>query len=237
MPVKTDSPLGYEAWKWAEDFFKDVDYVRLEKEDDNRVLDIFGRYLVYAIAIMKDGREVNYNVECVKRGYSPYFNKYGNSKRFHEKFIEAQKYAQQNKLGVWNPDKKHYPDYDERLLWWETRAQQLENFEKKYAGNENYFNLSDDEDFNRLEDYLGKEIVIFANISNVLSDKLPYLLRIPHTEDENFDVVVYEEHLNLLIELDIDLKKEYYVYIKGKLEKYKSGFQIVLRNKEQLWME
>lgn len=36
MPVKTDSPLGFEAWKWAEEFFKNVDYVRLEKEDDER---------------------------------------------------------------------------------------------------------------------------------------------------------------------------------------------------------
>ncbi|MBK7254219.1 MAG: hypothetical protein IPI04_09955 [Ignavibacteria bacterium] len=56
MPVKTDSPLGFEAWKWADEFFKDVEYVRLEKEDNERTIDIYGRYLVYLIAI-KNGQK------------------------------------------------------------------------------------------------------------------------------------------------------------------------------------
>lgn len=237
FPVKADSPLGFEGWKWAEDFFKNVDYVRLEKEDDERTLDIFGRYLVYAIAVMKDGTEVNYNVECVRQGYSPYFNKYGNSKRFHNEFIEAQNYAKENKLGVWNPDKKHYPDYEERLVWWNTRADQLENYDKKYSGDENYFNLASDKDYKRLSDYVGKEITVFGGIGQILSDKQPTLLRIPHTKDENFDIVVFPENSGLLQELDIDNKKEYYIYIKGTLEVFNDRFQIVLKDKEQLWMD
>lgn len=237
MPVKTDSPLGYEAWKWAEEFFKNVDYVRLEKEADDRTLDIFGRYLVYAICVMKDGTEVNYNVECVRQGYSPYFNKYGNSLRFNAEFVDAQNYAKENKLGIWNPDKKHYPDYDERIIWWDTRAKQLEDFENKYSGNENYFNLASDKDYARLKDYVGKEIVVFGNIGNVLTKKTPYLLRIPHTKDENFDIVVYEENSDLLKEIDIDTKQYYYTFTKGILETYEGKYQIILRNKGQFWME
>ncbi|MDQ3019331.1 MAG: thermonuclease family protein [Bacteroidota bacterium] len=237
FPVKADSPLGFEGWKWAEEFFKNVDYVRLEKEDDERTLDIFGRYLVYAITIMKDGSEINYNVECVRNGYSPYFNKYGNSKRFHNEFVQAQNYAMNNKLGVWDPAKKHYPDYDERLIWWNKRAEQLENYDEKYFSDENYFNMASDRDFKRLADYVGKEITVFGGIGQVLSDKTPNLLRIPHTKDEKFDIVVYPENLGLLTELDIENKKEYYIYIKGVLETYKDDYQIVLRDKEQLWME
>lgn len=237
FPVKADSPLGFEGWKWAEDFFKNVDYVRLEIEDDERTLDIFGRYLVYAIAVMKDGTEINYNVECVRQGYSPYFNKYGNSKRFHNEFIEAQNYAKENKFGVWNPDKKHYPDYDDRLIWWNKRAEQLENYDKKYLSNENYFNLASDKDYKRLSDYVGKEITVFGSIGQILSDKQPTLLRIPHTKDENFDIVVFPENSGLLQELDIDNKKEYYIFIKGTLEIFKDRYQIILRDREQLWME
>ncbi len=237
MPVKADSPFGYEAWKWTEEFFKDVDYVRLEKEADDRSLDIYGRYLVYAIAIMKDGTEINYNVECVRLGYSPYFNKYGNSLRFNNEFVEAQNYAKENKLGIWDPEKKHYPDYEERIIWWDTRAKQLEDYESKHSADENYFNLASDNDYKRLSDYVGKEITVFGNIGNVMTKKLPYLLRIPHTKDDNFDIVVYEENSDFLKELDIDTKQFYYTYTKGVLETYDGNYRIVLRNKDQFWME
>ena len=237
MPVKTDSPLGFEAWKWAEEFFKNVDYVRLEKEDDERSVDIFGRYLVYMIAVMKDGTEINYNIECVKQGYSPYFNKYGNSKRFNAEFIEAQNYARANSLGIWYPNKKHYPDYEERLIWWDKRAKQLEDFELKFSGNELYFNLANDKDYARLGNYIDQEITVFGSISDILTKKFPYLMRIPHTKNETFEIVIHEENAGLLAELDMETKKEYSVYIKGKLEKYKDNYQIVLRNKEDLWME
>lgn len=237
MPVKTDSPLGFEAWKWAEEFFRDVDYVRLEKEADDRSVDIFGRYLVYMIAVMKDGTEVNYNIECVRQGYSPYFNKYGNSKRFNNEFIEAQTYAKQNNLGIWDPGKKHYPDYDERIVWWNIRAKQIDDYETKYSGSELYFNLASDKDYERLENYLGQEITVFGNISDILTKKFPYIMRIPHTRNETFEIVIHEENAGLLDELDMETKKEYSTYIKGKLEKYNDRYQITLRNKENLWVE
>ena len=62
-------------------------------------------------------------------------------------------------------------------------------------------------------------------------------MRIPHTKNETFEIVIHEENAGLLSELDMETKKEYSVFIKGKLEKYKDNYQIVLRNKEDLWME
>ncbi|HMS65605.1 MAG TPA: thermonuclease family protein [Ignavibacteria bacterium] len=236
MPVKTDSPLGFEAWKWAETFFADVDSVRLEREADDRSVDIFGRYLVYLIAY-KNGGEINYNVECVKQGYSPSFNKYGNSKRFNSEFEQAQNFAKENQSGIWDPAKKHYPDYDERIIWWNKRAQQIENYEKNYSDNENYFNLSSEKDFNRLADNIGKEITVFGNIGDVLTKKDPVILRIPYDKNVSFDIVVFEKDLNLLNEIDIEDKKNYYIYVKGILETYKGSYQIILNNKDQVWME
>ncbi len=236
FPVKTDSPMGFEAWKWAEEFMKDVDYVRLEREGDGRDKDIFDRYLVYVIAV-KNGQEINYNVECVRNGYSPYFNKYGNSKRFHNEFAEAQKYAMENKLGIWNPEKKKYPDYEERLNWWNVRAVQLEQFAENHKGKEGYFDLNSTEDYEKLSAFVGKEIVVFGGISNVMTDKFPYIFRIPIRKEMNFDLVVKQSDSNVMDQIDMDYLKEYYIYSKGILDTYDGRYQILIRDKDQIWME
>ncbi len=236
MPVKTDSPFGYEAWKWAEGFFKDVDYVRLEREGDGRDEDMFGRYLVYLIAV-KNGQEINYNVECIRQGYSPYFNKYGNSLRFNDEFVLAQEYARNNKLGIWDANKLHYPDYDERLKWWNKRAEELETYKKVHSSDESYFNLSVSKDFDRLEESVGKEIIIFGGISDILTKKFPYLMRIPVSKEKVFEIVVHEEDSVLLQDLNMDLLKEYYIYMKGVLEKYNGKYQMTLKSKDQIWRE
>ncbi len=236
FPVKTDSPMGFEAWKWAEEFMKDVDYVRLEREGDGRDKDIFDRYLVYVIAV-KNGEEINYNVECVRNGYSPYFNKYGNSKRFHNEFAEAQKYAMENKLGIWNPEKKKYPDYEERLNWWNVRAVQLEQFSENHKGKDGYFDLNSTEDYEKLSAFVGKEIVVFGGIGNVMTDRFPYIFRIPIRKDMNFDLVVKQSDSGVMDQIDIDYLKEYYIYAKGILDTYDGRYQILIRDKDQIWME
>jgi micrococcal nuclease len=236
MPIKSQSPFGYDAWQWAKEFTEDVDYVRLEKDDNLRTVGTYGRYLAYAI-VYKDGKEINYNIECVRQGYSPYFNKYGNSRRFHEEFVEAQNYARENKLGVWNPDEKCYPDYKERLVWWDERARQLKHYEENYSGIDTHFNLTIDGEYQRLADYVGEAVVVFGSIRDVLSKKFPYLLRIPCAKRKNFDIVVFEEKIYLIDELNINELKHYNIYVKGIIEEFNTGYQIVLENTDQIWME
>jgi len=236
MPVKTQSPFGYKAWQWAKDFMDDVKYVRLERDNNERTVGTFGRSLVYVIAY-KDGKEIDYNVECVRQGYSPYFNKYGDSKRFHDEFVEAQNYAKENKLGIWSSTEQCYPDYDERITWWNERARQMKYFEDNYSVVDNYINLYNDDAYSKLENLENEEVIVFGSISDVLMKNNPYLIRIPYTDRKSFDVVVYEEDANLLNELNIEELQEYNVYVKGTLAKYKEGYQIVLKNKDQIWME
>jgi len=236
FPVKCDSPFGFETWEWAKDFTKDVSSVRIEKDDTTRGMDAFGRYLVYLI-MKKDGKYINYNIECVRLGYSPYYNKYGNSKRFHKEFIEAQNYAKATKLGIWDKNNLCYPDYEKRLVWWNKRAVQIESFEKKFTNIENYFNISNDGEYDRLLKYVGKEVVVFGTISEILRQKFPILLRFSIRKNVNFDAVIYEENESLLSDLNIDEIKEYYIYLKGKLSEYNGRLQVVLSEKSQIWLE
>jgi endonuclease YncB( thermonuclease family) len=235
-PIKLDSPFGYDTWQWTKEFMSDVDSVRLEKDDNIRVIDVYDRYLVYVI-VYKKGKEINYNIECVKTGYSPYFSKYGYSRRFHKEFVEAQDYARKNKLGIWNPKTKCYPDYKERLEWWNKRAKQIENFESKYQNKENYFNILNDDDFKRLDDFIGQEVVIFGSIGNIETNKYPYLVRYSHSRAQGVDLVVFEDKSDLYSQINFEEYKEYYTYLKGKLDKKYGKYRIVFKYKKQVWME
>jgi len=235
-PIKMDSPFGYDTWQWAKDFMSDVDSVRLEKEDNLRVIDVYDRYLVYVI-VYKKGKEINYNIECVKTGHSPYYAKYGYSRRFHKEFVEAQEYAKSNKLGIWNPKTKCYPDYKERLEWWDKRAKQINKYESKYQNRENYFNLLNDEDFKKLDDNLGKEVIIFGTIGEIFKTKFPYLVRYSHSRTKGVDLVVFEDKEEQFNQINFDEYKEYYSYVKGKLVKKYGKYRIVFKYKNQVWME
>src|SRR6185369_6915200 len=89
--------------------------------------DVYGRLLCEVI--LPDG--TNYDLMLVKLGKSPYFNKYGNDQVDHAAFVAAQKKAQEEKLGIWNP-KANEPEtkgapsakrpYAELLPWWDARA-------------------------------------------------------------------------------------------------------------------
>lgn len=235
-PIKIDSPFGYDTWQWTKEFMEDVDSVRLEKDDNLRGIDVFDRYLVYVIAYKK-GREVNYNLECVKKGYSPYFNKYGNSRRFHKDFIDAQEYAKLNKLGIWNSKTKCYPDYEERIIWWNKRAEQILNFENKYANDNRYVNFLSDDGFAKLKDYINADVIIFASIGEIFNSKYPYLIRFSHDKNNSVDLVVFEDKSDEFNEIKIEDYRHYYIYVKGKLELYKGRYKITFKNKNQLWME
>jgi len=234
FPIKINSPFGYETWMWTKDFVKDVLSVRLEKDDSLRVLDTYGRYLSYVILKFND-KELNYNVECVRQGYSPYYNKYGNSKRFHKEFLEAQNFARENKLGIWNSDNFSYPDYEQRIQWWNKRAMQIEEFEKQYSKSENSFNLMNDGEYDRMTKYLGREVLVFANITEIISDKNPVIIRVSVRKGVDFDLVIFEQNKSLLEKYDLTLLKEYYIFTTGILTAYRDKYEIIIEKSNQIW--
>ncbi|MBN1634453.1 MAG: thermonuclease family protein [Ignavibacteria bacterium] len=234
FPIKPESPFGFETWQWTKDFVEDVISVRLEKEDTLRLIDSYGRYLSYVILKFEDS-EVNYNIECVRQGYSPYYNKYGNSKRFHKEFLEAQEYARDNKLGIWNSETKCYPDYEKRIFWWNKRAEQIKEYEKQYANSENSFNLMNDGEYDRLKNFVDKNVLVFVNITEINTDKNPSIIRTNIRRGVDFDIVFFDNYRKILDEYDTEMLKEFFLFASGKLSTYRDRYQIIVENPNQIW--
>ena len=120
-PVKIASPLGEQAKLFGKKFFENATLVRVERDDPRQIRDRYNRYLAYVFA-KKNGQWVNYNLEVVRAGMSPYFSKYGYSTRFHAEFIAAEKEARAAQRGIWQPGAMAAQDYDERHKWWDARG-------------------------------------------------------------------------------------------------------------------
>lgn len=192
-PVKMASPLGMEAKKWAQQFFEGVSTVRLERDHPKEIRGRFNRYLVYVFA-KKKGRWVNYNLECVRAGMSPYFTKYSYSRRFHKEFLAAQAEARQKKLGIWDPEKQHYIDYDKRLAWWYARADFIKQFEADAVGKPNYIVLTNWDALRRLQANLNKKVVILATVGQVkLGDRGPSKVMLSRRRGGDFALIFWDK--------------------------------------------
>lgn len=165
-PVKIPTPLGEDAKKFAEAFFKGVRTVRLERDHPKEIRDFYNRYLAY-VFVEKDGKLLNYNVECVRAGMSPYFSKYGYSRRFHAEFVAAQDEARAAQRGIWDPKLQHYPDYDRRLEWWNRRADFIQTFERDADGRGNWIVLTHWDALDRLQGKVGREVVVLGAIGDI----------------------------------------------------------------------
>lgn len=164
--IKVPTPLGEDAKKFAEAFFEGVRTVRLERDHPKEIRDFYNRYLAY-VFVEKDGKTLNYNVECVRAGMSPYFSKYGYSRRFHQEFVQAQEEARAAGRGIWDPSKQHYPDYDRRLEWWNRRAEFIQEFEREAEGKADWIVLTHWDAIDRLQGRVGREVVVLGAVGDV----------------------------------------------------------------------
>jgi len=79
----------------------------------------YGRLLAY---VFVDG--VDFNLELVREGLSPYYTKYGLSQKYHKEFREAERHARNHKLNIWGD-----PELTQKYLrlkskWGQYRFQQ-----------------------------------------------------------------------------------------------------------------
>ncbi len=93
-----------------------------------------GNYARLLCYVYKDG--VNYNLEAVRQGWSPYFAKYGRSRLYHEAFLAAERDAQAEGTGVWdetiNAGGAHR-DYERLIPWWYLRDSVVQGYRKAGA--------------------------------------------------------------------------------------------------------
>lgn len=192
-PKKLATPLGEEAKRFAQRFFAGVRRVRLERDHPKDVRGRYNRYLAYVFA-MKDGQWVNYNVECVRAGMSPYFTKYGYSRRFHDQFVQAQREAREAGRGIWDPTLEHDPDYEIRLKWWNARADFIQAFEAEGRGRDDYISLTHWDALRQIEDHVGREVELLATVSDIrLGDRGPTKVLLSRRMMNDFPLIFFDK--------------------------------------------
>jgi endonuclease YncB( thermonuclease family) len=221
-PVKMATPLGEDAKHFAQAFFEDVTAVRLERDHPGEVRDFYGRYLAYVFA-KKNGEWVNYNVECVRAGMSPYFVKYGRSRRFHREFLQAQQEAIAARRGIWEPGKMHYDDYDERLRWWGEREAAITRFEREQAEHpDSHIALTRWDAMLKLEQRLGQEVVVLGAVSEVqMREKGPSVVKLARNRSSALDIVFFDK--DVLLATGVQYKGGEYVQVRGAVQKYRDA--------------
>jgi endonuclease YncB( thermonuclease family) len=228
-PVKFATPVGEDAKHFAMDFFQGVDSVKLERDHPGEIRDYYGRYLAYVFA-KKNDTWVNYNVEAVRAGMSPYFVKYGRSRRFHKEFMEAEKEAKAAQRGIWKPGAEHYDDYDERLVWWWEREKAITRFERQAEDQPNdYIALTRWDAMSKLEQKLGQQVTVLGAVGDVkFGEKGPSVVKLSRNRGNDLDIVFFDK--DVLLATGVQFKKGEYVQVRGLVNKYRDNF----RNQDKL---
>ena len=221
-PVKIPTPMGEEAKKYAAKFFSGVRSVELERDHPKEIRDFYNRYLTY-VFVEKDGKRLNYNVECVRAGMSPYFSKYGYSRRFHGEFVAAQAEARAAGRGIWDPGKQHYPDYDRRLEWWDRRGDYIKDFERDAAGRNNWVVLTNWDAMARLQDLLGREVVVLGAVGDIRRGATgPTRVVLSRRRSAGFPLIFFDDQV--LKDSRIETAKGEYVRARGVVASYKNKY-------------
>ena len=191
-PIKAATPMGEQAKAFAKEWFAGVDKVRVERDHPAEIRDRYNRYLAYVLA-NKNGTWMNYNVEVVRAGFSPYFPKYGNSRRFHAEFVAAQDEAKAAKRGIWAPGAPGYPDYPEREAWWVARGDFVAAFRAEGEGKPNYIDITHWDALQQLEANVGKEVHVLGTVGDVrIGEKGPTRVTLSRRLFSDFPLVFFD---------------------------------------------
>lgn len=221
-PVKAATPLGTEAHEWAKEFFAGSPMVKLERDDPREIRDRYGRYLAYAF-VEKNGVWVNFNVECVRAGMSPYFSKYGYSRRYHQEFVDAEREARAARRGIWDPQKMHYPDYDERKPWWTARAEFIAEFDRQAKGKDDHVNLTHYDAIKRIEKAVGKEITVLGTIGEIrLGDRGPTKVLLSRKMFGDFPIVFFDK--DVFASTGVSKWRGEFVMVRGVVTVYENKY-------------
>ena len=222
-PVKIPTPMGEEAKKYALKFFKNVRSVHLERDHPKEIRDFYNRYLTY-VFVEKDGKRLNYNVECVRAGMSPYFTKYGYSRRFHDEFVQAQNEARAAQRGIWDPGKQHYPDYERRLEWWDRRGDYIAAYERDALGKKNWITLTHWDAMDRLQGLLGREVVVLGAVGDIRVSTTggPTKAVLSRRRTSSFPLIFFDKQV--LEDSRVESARGEYVRARGIVASYKNKY-------------
>lgn len=238
-PIKVPTPLGMDAKYWAQDFFAGVTRVRLERDHPKEIRGRYNRFLVYVL-IERDGQWLNYNVECVRAGMSPYFTKYGYSRRYHEQFVAAEAEARAARRGIWADGAHCYQDYDLRIQWWTARAEFVAQFERDAANRaDELINLTHWDALDRLQARLGDEVEVLGAVGDVRQgERGPKRVLLSRRMFSDFPLIFWED--DVFEDCGIGRYRGEFVRVRGVVTSYtdrrtgRSQLQIEVRDPIQV---
>ena len=221
-PTKAGTPMGEEAKKYAIKFFEGVRTVRLERDHPKEIRDRYDRYLAY-VFVERGGKWINYNVEAVRAGMSPYFTKYSYSRRFHDDFAAAEKEAREAKRGIWRPGAQAYQDYAERKAWWDARAEFIKSFERDGKGRDDFIVLTHWDSIRSIEKKLGQEVTVLGSVSRiVLGDRGPTRVLLGRRKFNDFAIVFFDK--DVYASSGVDRYEGEFIRVTGVVNEYKNKY-------------
>ncbi|MCP5022244.1 MAG: hypothetical protein GY930_10755 [bacterium] len=236
--TKPCTRYGDQCTGWAQGFFspRTLDSgpvkVGLRFPGGIEARDIYGRLLCQVVT--SDG--IDFNLLLVRRGMSPYFNKYGNSRISHEAFVEAQAAAKKEYLGIWdrrtNENGKQRP-YARLLPWWDARAQAIENFRAKARENPATFVEGDNPDALEASLKAGiKKITVLGSISKIFDEidgSKTVLLR-GGDKKRALRIRIKAQDLDAMAKLDLlgsmDAFRQNYLLVTGRLAQGQRSYEL-----------
>lgn len=230
-PRSFATPMGEKARDFAREFFRGVDKIWLEYQSATYTRGFFDRHLVL-VWIKKDGKWLNYNLETVRQGMSPYYTKYGYSARLHREFQDAEREARQQKRGIWAPKAQAYPDYEARIAQWNERADQIDAYRRIAPSQPEIIDLASDTALSDLRQRLGERVVVFGDVVSFAKTTNPQRVRLSHRYRRDLPVVA-SKPIDMR-KSGVDAKKERFIYIEGVVGLYRGDPQIIYDEKS--WM-
>ena len=234
LPVKYGTPAGETARGFAQQLAQGATAMRLERDAlDAPVRGTYGRLLAHVILQGPQG-PINLAEALIRAGHSPYFVKYGRSRRFDAIFRAAEAEARAAGRGIWgSTGPAHYPDYEERLGWWEARAQQVDQWQKE-AARPDHVTLGAPDADERLGALVGKDAVVFGLLDRELEVKTKdkRVLLLTHLERRGFSLVFFD--LTLPDQLDMHALTSRYLTVRGKVTLYNGRPQMIIESAAQI---
>jgi micrococcal nuclease len=248
-PLKPVTLFGKKTTEWAKKWLADRgNEVEIEYEADYAVTGFYDRALTYVTA----GGE-NFNLECVRKGYSPYFHKYGYSRGYHEAFVDAERAAMRDGLGIWD-DAAHAGDatrpYHLLKMWWEVRARQIEMGRDEKRRNNRLIYLPDGLDYEEAVSGAERqeERQVFGEVGGIREIGPGTVIEIKVKRKEYFNLYVFEDnsnhdaivnylkvrHLGEYTDLPNGLMKQNFIFVSGELKLYHGKPEVILRDIGQL---
>ncbi len=254
-PTKPETVFGEESAAWAESWLPEhatVDgrvQVGLAFPGGNEQRDIYGRLLCHVL--LPDGTD--FNVELVRLGKSPYFNKYGESLICQEAFLNAQSGAMEQSLGIWNPATNRPANssapavvrpYERLLPWWQARADAVTAFRQRAAKNPIRDVAADDPTGLELAAFAcdaGARVSVFGSIQRIFVEDDGDWTLLMRSGDSGRSVRgrIQAEDLEQFDTADLKRRAteefcQNYLILEGALDRGSRGFEIDLLGPEQV---